>query len=75
MFGPQDTPIFYVLPEGLSRPAHLPGGVILLPRALVEAGEGPRCWPAPRWRRCGGAETDPMLDVLRHAGLVATFRC
>ena len=41
MFGPKDTPILYVLPEGLSRPAHLPGGVILLPRALVETGEGP----------------------------------
>jgi hypothetical protein len=75
VFGPQDTPIFYVLPEGLARPAHLPGGVILLPRALAEAGEGPEALAgAALAEDVAAGVTDPMLDVLDHAGLIATFR-
>ncbi len=75
VFGPQDTPIFYVLPEGLSRPAHLPGGVILLPRALAEAGEGPEALAGAALAQNVAAQVaDPMLDVLDHAGLIATFR-
>lgn len=75
VFGPEDTPIFYVLPEGLTRPAHLPGGVILLPRALVEAGEGPEALAgAALAEDVAGKARDPILDVLDHAGLVDTFR-
>lgn len=75
VFGPKDTPILYVLPEGLSRPAHLPGGVILLPRALVEAEEGPEALAGAALAEGVAAEqTDPMLDVLDQAGLVASFR-
>lgn len=75
VFGPQDTPILYILPEGLARPAHLPGGVILLPRALAEAGEGPETLAgAALAQGVAAAATDPMLDVLDHAGLLATFR-
>lgn len=75
VFGPNDTPIFYVLPEGLSRPAHLPGGVILLPRALVEAGEGPEALAGAALAEGVAANArDPMLGVLDAAGLIATFR-
>lgn len=75
VFGPSDTPIFYVLPEGLARPAHLPGGVILLPRSLAEAGEGPDALAGAALAEGVAAQrTDPMLDVLDHAGIVATFR-
>lgn len=75
VFGPNDTPIFYVLPEGLSHPAHLPGGVILLPRALVEAGEGPEALAGAALAEGVAADLrDPMLDVLDKAGLVTTFR-
>ncbi|MBK6467659.1 MAG: hypothetical protein IPF96_12980 [Rhodobacter sp.] len=75
VFGPKDTPILYVLPEGLSRPAHLPGGVILLPRALVETGEGPEALAgAALAESVAEARRDPMLQVLDHAGLIATFR-
>ena len=75
VFGPSDTPIFYVLPEGLSRPAHLPGGVILLPRSLAEAGEGPDALAGAALAEGVAAQRiDPMLPVLRHAGIVATFR-
>jgi hypothetical protein len=75
VFGPVDTPILYILPEGLSRPAHLPGGVILLPRALVEAGEGPEALAgAALAEGVAAAGTDPMLSVLNHAGIIAAFR-
>lgn len=75
VFGPSDTPILYVLPEGLSRPSHLPGGVILLPRALVEAGEGPEALAgAALAEGVASQATDPMLSVLDHVGLIATFR-
>ena len=75
VFGPIDTPIFYVLPEGLSHPAHLPGGVILLPRALVEAGEGPEALAGAALAEGVAADLrDPMLDVLDKAGLMTTFR-
>ncbi len=75
VFGPVDTPIFYILPEGLSRPAHLPGGVILLPRALAEAGEGPEALAGAALAEGVAAKTtDPMLSVLDHAGIIATFR-
>lgn len=75
IFGPQDTPILYVLPEGLNRPAHLPGGAILLPRSLVEAGEGPEALAgAALAEEVAARATDPMLDILDHAGLISTFR-
>ena len=75
VFGPNDTPIFYVLPEGLTRPAHLPGGVILLPRALVEAGEGPEALAGAALAEGVAADArDPMLQVLDQAGMLATFR-
>ncbi|MEZ5796937.1 MAG: hypothetical protein R3D63_05260 [Paracoccaceae bacterium] len=75
VFGPEDTPILYVLPEGLSRPAHLPGGVILLPRSLVETGEGPEALAgAALVEQTAARASDPILTVLDHAGLVDTFR-
>jgi hypothetical protein len=75
VFGPVDTPIFYILPEGLARPSHLPGGVILLPRALVEIGEGPEALAGAALAEGVAAKaTDPMLSVLNHAGIIATFR-
>lgn len=75
VFGPVDTPIFYILPEGLARPAHLPGGVILLPRALAETGEGPEALAGAALAQGVAAKAvDPMLSVLEHAGIVASFR-
>lgn len=75
IFGPEDTPILYVLPEGLQRPAHLPGGVILLPRLLAEAGEDAQALAGAALAEDVAAKArDPMLDILDHAGLVNTFR-
>ena len=75
IFGAEDTPILYILPEGLSHPAHLPGGVILLPRNLAETGEDAQALAgAALAEDVAAAATDPMLDILDHAGLVGTFR-
>lgn len=63
-----------VLPEGLSRTAHLPGGIVLLPRTLVEAGKSPEVIAgavlAEDERR---RLTNPTAGLLRHAGLRATL--
>lgn len=75
IFGGEDTPILYILPEGLARPAHLPGGVILLPRSLTETGEDAQALAgAALAEGVAAAAADPMLDILHHAGLVDSFR-
>lgn len=64
-----------VLPAGLTRTANLPGGLILLPRTLVEGAAGPEVVAgailAEAERSRAGA---PMADLLRHAGFAATLR-
>ena len=52
VFGPVDTPILYVMPEGVEQPLHFPGDVIILPRRLVEQANGPEAA-----RRCGPCRT------------------
>jgi hypothetical protein len=63
-----------VLPDGLNRTGHLPGGIVLLPRMLVEAGKSPDVIAgavlAEDQRRRISAPTEVML---RHAGLRATL--
>ncbi|MBV7409204.1 hypothetical protein [Maritimibacter sp. DP1N21-5] len=65
----------FVVPSGVETSAHLPGGVILINRRLVEDAAEPDVPAgfiiAERLR----AETqDPMRDLLDHAGLFATVR-
>jgi hypothetical protein len=75
VFGPADTPILYVLRQGLTDVRHLPGGVILLSSDLIEKAEGPEV--AAGAAIVAGQRAlaeDPMLPLLRHAGLIATFR-
>ncbi|MCV2873515.1 hypothetical protein OEZ71_14535 [Defluviimonas sp. WL0050] len=64
-----------VLPEGLDATAHLPGGLILVPREAVEDESNPDILAgkilAEDLRRQAGT---PMADLLRHAGLRATLR-
>ena len=75
VFGPVDTPILYVLPEGVEQPLHLPGGVIILPRRLIEAQNGPEAAAgAALVEGLRARAEDPMLALLRHAGLRATFQ-
>lgn len=74
LFGPHRAQIF-VMRDGLKGATHLPGGVILVDRRLVEETNGPEALAGLALAERLRAETqDPMLAVLRHAGLTATFR-
>jgi hypothetical protein len=75
VFGPVDTPILYVMPEGVDRPLHLPGDVIVLPRSLIESANGPEAAAgAALVERLRARAEDPMIPVLNHTGLRATFQ-
>jgi len=74
VFGPIDTPILYVMPEGVETPLHLPGDLIVLPRRLFENEQGPEAVAgAALVERLRARARDPILTVLDHAGLRATF--
>lgn len=74
VFGPVDTPILYVLPEGVEQPLHLPGDVIILPRRLIEQANGPEAAAgAALVERLRMKARDPIVPLLEYAGLRATF--
>ena len=74
VFGPVDTPILYVLPEGVEAPLHLPGDVIILPRTLIEQANGPEAAAgAALVERLRAKAQDPIVPLLEYAGLRATF--
>lgn len=74
VFGPVDTPILYVLPEGVEQPLHLPGAVIILPRRLIEQANGPEAAAgAALVERLRMKAQDPIVPLLEYAGLRATF--
>jgi hypothetical protein len=72
LFGPADTPILLVMRNGVSRPMHLPGGIILLPQSWLatspEAIAGAALAEAER-----AVQDDPLLPVLQYAGFRATL--
>ncbi|WP_136645137.1 hypothetical protein [Tabrizicola sp. YIM 78059] len=75
VFGPVDTPILYVMPEGVDQPLHLPGDVIILPRRLLEQANGPEAAAgAALVEGLRARATDPMVPLLEYAGLRATFQ-
>lgn len=64
-----------VLRDGLTAPASLPGGLILLPHAAVEAADGPEQAAGIALVQAAlDRDSDPMVPILRHAGTIATFR-
>lgn len=74
LFGPHRARII-VMRDGVNRAAHLPGGVILIDRRMVEETNGPETLAGLALaERLRAEATDPMLSVLRYAGLTATFR-
>jgi hypothetical protein len=74
VFGPVDTPILYVMPEGVEAPLNLPGDVIVLPRRLIEDSDGPEAIAgAALVERLRARAEDPVIPILDHAGLGATF--
>lgn len=75
VFGPVDTPILYVMPEGVERPLHLPGDVIVLPRNMIEQANGPEAVAgAALVERLRARAQDPIIPMLEHAGLRATVQ-
>lgn len=75
VFGPVDTPILYVMPEGVEAPLHLPGDVIILPRRLIENVQGPEAAAgAALVERLRASARDPIVPLLEYAGLGATFQ-
>jgi hypothetical protein len=75
VFGPVDTPILYVLPEGVEQPLHLPGDVIILPRRLIEQANGPEAAAgAALVERLRSRTQDPIVPLLEFAGLRATVQ-
>lgn len=75
VFGPLDTPILYVLPEGVEQPLHLPGDMIILPRRLIEQSNGPEAVAgAALVERLRSRARDPIIPLLDYAGLKATLQ-
>jgi hypothetical protein len=75
VFGPVDTPILYVMPEGVDQPLHLPGDMIILPRRMIEQANGPEAAAgAALAERLRARSADPIVPLLRYAGLRATFQ-
>lgn len=68
-------PVIAVLREGITAPASLPDGTVLLPFSLVERADGPDSLAGVVLAaRLQAAQTDPLIAALRHAGIFATFR-
>ena len=75
LFGPSDTPIVYVLRNGVPAAAHLPGDLILVSDALLRDAKGPEAFAGAMLAEAErAAQADPMLEALDYAGLVPTFR-
>lgn len=68
-------PVILVLPTALTHAAHLPGPITLLPRSAVQGQRTPEATAGFVLAEGLRAEaTDPMVPLLRHAGLMATVR-
>jgi len=67
-------PQITILREGLTIPATLPDGTILLPYAMIEQVDGPDSLAGiVLAQRLGALSDDPLLPALRHAGIRAAF--
>jgi hypothetical protein len=72
---PSNPATIRVMREGLTRPAALPGGLVLLPANLLDQSDGPEAvagYVIAENRYTLGR--DPTKSVLRYAGLWATLR-
>lgn len=74
LFGPGKAQIL-ILRDSPRPSAHLPGGLILLSRALVESPDSPQIAAGYALaEQTRAAALDPLVPVLDHAGLPATLR-
>ncbi len=75
LFGPENTPILLAVRAGPAPALHLPGDVIVLARSLFDAQNGPQAAAgAALAEHARALARDPLIPVLKHAGLVATLR-
>ena len=75
IFGPDDTPVLVVVRDGLDRAIHLPGNQIVLSEALIAVPDGPEVAAGFAIAEMQRSKlSDPILPLLRHAGVSATFR-
>ncbi|SEN61262.1 hypothetical protein SAMN04488103_10678 [Gemmobacter aquatilis] len=73
LFG-EDPPQLRVLPDGAALAMHLPGRIITLNRSLIEQENGPEVASGFALAEAArAAASDPLVPLLRHAGLRATF--
>ncbi|MEJ1991243.1 MAG: hypothetical protein P8X50_05845 [Maritimibacter sp.] len=64
-----------IVPDGVAGATHLPGGIILINRDLVESYDGPDVIAGYILAESARAEAfDPIAALLRHAGVFATAR-
>lgn len=64
-----------IVPDGLEASAHLPGGIVLLSRSVVEGFETPEVaagYILAEQQRA--ADSDPLTEVLDRAGILAALR-
>ncbi len=75
VFGAKNTPKLIVVREGLERPVHLPGRQVVLPEPLVALPDGPEVVAGAALVEGMRIDArDPMIAMLRHAGVLATLR-
>ncbi|WP_136439426.1 hypothetical protein [Pacificoceanicola onchidii] len=75
LLGPGREGAVVVVPQGVAESAHLPGGLILLGRAVIEDHEDPDVAAGYILAETvRGAASDPLADLLDHAGLMASLR-
>lgn len=74
LFGQHQARIL-VMRDAVTTATHLPGGVILVGRKVIEEEDGPEVLAGLAIvERLRAEMNDPILPVLRYAGLTATFR-
>lgn len=72
LLGPEGE--LFVVPGGVDRSVALPGGIVVLSRALVEEPDTPEVVAGEVLAAdLGAAAADPLVALLRHAGLRATL--
>ena len=75
LFGAAPARRIVVVRHGLTDAVHLPGREIVLPQSLLAKGDSPDMAAGYALAEAVAADrSDPMIPLLRHAGLAATFR-
>ena len=75
LFGPDSGVKIIILRTGLARAQSLPGRMIVLPESLLAEQDGPEAAAGfALVARISAEMTDPMIPLLDHAGISATFR-